>query len=201
MTSIKKPDTIDDITLHEAIKRVINEYGPATVVEITARVNEKGLYRRRDGNPLLANQVSARIRKYPHMFIRENGKVYLNEKNRILTVEASVGGYFGSSYQVYIDLENKTASYKNLEGGYEIISDRELIIEDTAIEKFRSEMESIRILVWEREYYEPILDGTSWSVTIKTEGGLFESSGSNAFPRNWRKFCNSIEKIVMGEFR
>jgi len=201
LTSIKKPDTIDDITLHEAIKRVINEYGPATVVEITARVNEKGLYRRRDGNPLLANQVSARIRKYPHMFIRENGKVYLNEKNRILTVEASVGGYFGSSYQVYIDLENKTASYKNLEGGYEIISDRELIIEDTAIEKFRSEMESIRILVWEREYYEPILDGTSWSVIIKTKGGLFESSGSNAFPKNWSKFCSSIEKIVKGEFR
>lgn len=201
MTSIKKPDTIDDITLHEAIKRVINECGPAAVSEITAIVNEKGLYRRRNGSPVPANQVSARIRKYPHMFIRENGKVYLNEKNRILSVEASVGGYFGSSYQVYIDLENKTASYKNLEGGYEIISDRELIIEDTAIEKFRSEMESIRILEWEREYFEPILDGTSWSVTIKTEGGLFESSGSNAFPRNWSKFCNSIEKIVMGEFR
>jgi len=135
------------------------------------------------------------------MFIRESGKVYLNEKNRILTVEASVGGYFGSSYQVYIDLENKTASYKNLEGGYEIISDRELIIEDTAIEKFRFEMESIRILEWEKEYFVPILDGTSWSVTIKTEGGLFESNGANAFPRNWSNFCNSIEKIVMGEFR
>lgn len=39
MTSIKKLDTINDITLHEAIKRVINEYGPAEVAEITARVN------------------------------------------------------------------------------------------------------------------------------------------------------------------
>lgn len=201
MTSVKRLDSIDNITLHETIKRVINEYGPAAVVEITARVNEQGLYKREDGKPVPANQVSARIRKYPHMFIRENGKVYLNEKNRILSVEASVGGYFGSSYQIYINLENKTASYKNLEGGYEIISDRELIIENTAIEKFCSEMESIRILKWEREYFEPILDGTSWSVTIKTAGGVFESSGSNAFPRNWGKFCNSIERIIMGEFR
>jgi hypothetical protein len=201
LTSMRRPEFTEDITLHQAIKRVINECGPAAVPEITAKVNEKGLYRRMDGNPVPANQVSARIHKYPHMFIREDGKVYLNEKNRILSVEASVGGYFGSSYQVYIDLENKTASYKNLEGGYEIISDRELIIENTAIEKFRSEMESIRILKWEREYFEPILDGTSWSVTIKTAGGVFESSGSNAFPRNWGKFCNSIEKIVMGEFR
>lgn len=201
MTSVKRPDFTDDITLHEAIKRVINEYGPATVSEITAKVNEHGIYKREDGKPVPANQVSARIRKYPHMFVRESGKVYINEKNRIISVKASVGGYFGSSYQVYIDLENKTASYKNLEGGYEIVSDRQLIIEDAAIEKFRSEMESIRILEWGKEYFAPILDGTSWSVTIKTEGGLFESSGSNAFPRNWGKFCSSIEKIVIGEFR
>ena len=201
MTSVKRPNSIGNITLHEAIKRVINGYGPAAVAEITAKVNEQGLYKREDGKPVPTNQVSARIRKYSHLFIRENGKVYLNEKNKILSVEASVGGYFGSSYQVCIDLENKTASYKNLEGAYEIVSDRQLIIEDAAIEKFHSEMESIRILEWEREYFEPILDGTSWSVTIKTQGGLFESSGSNAFPRNWSKFCNSIEKIVMGEFR
>lgn len=201
MTSVKKPDSIDNITLHEAIKRVINEYGPAAVAEIPAKVNKQGLYKREDGKPVPANQVSARIRKYPHLFIRENGKVYLNAKNKILSVEASIGGYFGSSYQVYIDLENKTASYKNLEGGYEIVSDRQLIIEDAAIEKFRSEMESIRVLEWEREYFEPILDGTSWSVTIKTEGGLFESSGSNAFPRNWSRFCSNIENIVIGEFR
>lgn len=148
-----------------------------------------------------ANQVSARIHKYPHMFIKENGKVYLNEKNRILSVEAFVGGYFGSSYQVYIDLENKTVTYKNLESGYEVISDRELIIEDAAIEKFRSAMESIRILEWEKEYFAPVLDGTSWSVAIKTVGGLFESSGSNSLPRNWGKFCSSVDKIVMGEFR
>lgn len=201
MTSEKRPDFIYDITLHEAIKQVINEYGPAAVVEITARVNEQGLYKREDGKPVPTNQISARIRKYPHMFVRERGKVYINEKNRIIFIEASVGGYFGSSYQVCIDLENKVTTYKNLEGGYEIISDRELIIEDTAIEKFRSEMESIRILEWKKEYFEPILDGTSWSVIIKTAGGAFESSGSNAFPRNWGKFCSSIEKIVAGEFR
>ncbi|MPN23998.1 hypothetical protein SDC9_171391 [bioreactor metagenome] len=62
-------------------------------------------------------------------------------------------------------------------------------------------MESIRILEWEKEYFAPVLDGISWSVAIKTVGGLFESSGSNALPRNWGKFCSSVEKIVMGEFR
>ena len=201
MTSVKRSECIDDMTLHEAIKRVINEYGSTTVEEITLRVNEYGLFERKDKKPVPKNQVSARIRKYPNMFIIENGNVYLNEKNKILSIEAFVGGYFGSSYQVSIDLENRTANYKKLEDGYEIINDREFVIENAVIEKFRSELESISILKWEREYFAPVLDGTSWSVTIKTTDGEFESRGSNAFPRNWNRFCSSIEKIIMSEFR
>jgi hypothetical protein len=201
MTSVKRSECIDDMTLHEAIKRVINEYGSTTVEEITLRVNEYGLFERKDKKPVPKNQVSARIRKYPNMFIIENGNVYLNEKNKILSIEAFVGGYFGSSYQVSIDLENRTANYKKLEDGYEIINDREFVIENAVIEKFRSELESISILKWEREYFAPVLDGTSWSVTIKTTDGEFESRGSNAFPRNWNRFCNSIEKIIKSEFR
>lgn len=201
MTFVKRLDLIDNITLHEAIKRVLDEYGSITVEEITDRVNDCGLYIRKDKKPVPKNQIRARIRKYAHLFIIEDGKVHLNEKNKILSIEAFVGGYFGSSYQVSIDLENNTASYKKLEDGYEIINDKEFMIEYAKIEKFRSELESIRILKWEKEYFVPVLDGTSWSVIIKTANGEFESRGSNAFPRNWNRFCSSIEKIIMSEFR
>ncbi|HHX18718.1 MAG TPA: hypothetical protein GX727_07650, partial [Clostridium sp.] len=112
MASAKRSVLIDNITLHEAIKRVINEYGSTTVEEITLRVNENGLYMRKDKKPVPKNQVRARIRKYAHLFIIKDGKVHLNEKNKILSIEAFVGGYFGSSYQVSIDLENNTATYK-----------------------------------------------------------------------------------------
>ena len=108
---------MDNITLHEAIKRVINEYGSTTVEEITERVNEYGLYRRKDKKSVPKNQIRARIRKYDHLFIIEDGKVHLNEKNKILSIEAFVGGYFGSSYQVSIDLDKNIATYKKLEDG------------------------------------------------------------------------------------
>lgn len=52
MTFVKRLDLIDNITLHEAIKRVINEYGSTTVEEITLRVNEYGLYERKDKKPV-----------------------------------------------------------------------------------------------------------------------------------------------------
>jgi len=202
--SVELPDIKSkkkELTLHEAIRRVIDTYGPATVSDITEKINQQRLYMRKDGEPVPANQVSARIRKYPHMFIRENGKVYMNEKNKVLCVEAYIGGYFGTSYNAFIDLQNKVAIYKNFEDGYQIIGNREIKIDDTMIEKFRSEMDSIRIFDWDREYFALVLDGTNWSVTIKTVGGVFESSGSNAFPKNWGKFCRSVESIVMGEFR
>ena len=93
MTSVKRLECMDNITLHEAIKRVINEYGSTTVEEITERVNEYGLYRRKDKKSVPKNQVSARIRKYPHLFLIEDGKVYLNDKNKILSIEAFVGAF------------------------------------------------------------------------------------------------------------
>lgn len=64
-----KVDLLENITLHEAIKRVIKEYGSTTVKEITIKINEYDLYKRKDKNPIPKNQISARVRKYPHLFI------------------------------------------------------------------------------------------------------------------------------------
>lgn len=198
---IEVPDEIREITLHAAIRKIINTYGPATISEIAEKINQENLYTRREGKPVPKELVSARIRKYPYMFIRENGLVSLNESNRILSLEAFVGGHFGTSYNVTIDLESRLAIYKKFEEGYQIEGDREIRLDNTMVENFQSDMDSIRILDWDKEYYSPALDGTSWSVTIKTNDRVFESSGSNAFPRQWGKFCRSIEDVVKGEFR
>lgn len=58
------------ITLHCAIAIVLSESKhPLTVREITSRVNMIGLYHRKDGMPVQSNQISARIRRYPDLFV------------------------------------------------------------------------------------------------------------------------------------
>jgi hypothetical protein len=42
-----------------------------TTAEIAAAVNDRGIYRKRDGSPVTAFQIHGRTRNYPHLFDRD----------------------------------------------------------------------------------------------------------------------------------
>lgn len=57
------------MTLHEAIYDVIRECGtPLSFTEIAKHINSDKLYCRKDGQPVPASQISARVKNYPDMF-------------------------------------------------------------------------------------------------------------------------------------
>lgn len=64
------------LTLHEAIAVVLRE-GAKTSRELADEINRRNLYRRKDGRPLPANQVSARIRAYGYLFERKERMIFL----------------------------------------------------------------------------------------------------------------------------
>ncbi len=47
--------------------------------EIADIINENNFYQRGDGMPLPAGQVSARVSKHPHMFVRIEGRIHIIE--------------------------------------------------------------------------------------------------------------------------
>ena len=62
---------LDLMTLHEAMVQVLTDAGhPMTSRELADAVNGQGLYSRRDGTGVPANQISARANRYPHLFMR-----------------------------------------------------------------------------------------------------------------------------------
>jgi len=68
-------------TLHEAIAQVLREEGNEwmTARQLTDAVNERGLYRKRDGNGVDVNQVHARTRNYGDMFEKDGPNIRLRE--------------------------------------------------------------------------------------------------------------------------
>lgn len=60
---------INTMKLHEAITEVIRRAGhPLTYTEIANAINAGRLYSRKDGTPVPASQISARVKNYPHLF-------------------------------------------------------------------------------------------------------------------------------------
>jgi type I restriction-modification system DNA methylase subunit/signal transduction histidine kinase len=56
------------MTLHEAIKIVLINYGDSDYTTIANHINNHSLYFRKDREPVSASQVASRVKKYPEIF-------------------------------------------------------------------------------------------------------------------------------------
>jgi hypothetical protein len=76
-----------NLTLHDALVQVLSESPDEwmTVHELTQAVNERGLYHKRDGSPVEANQVHARTNNYRAIFEKDGASVRLRKESALLT--------------------------------------------------------------------------------------------------------------------
>lgn len=120
---------------------------------------------------------------------------------KIKGIKAFVGGHFGASYLVVIDLINCNVSWIKWEEGREIDTYQKNIKAKTS-EWFIEQLKSVYLLDWKYKYEKlNVCDGTGWSVEIFREGRDLVKSGSNAFPDEWNEFCTIIGKVAGRRFR
>lgn len=62
------------LTLHEAITKIIEKTGSLKVPVLTWLVNVTKLYEKRDLSEIKPSQIYARISKYPHLFYINSAK-------------------------------------------------------------------------------------------------------------------------------
>jgi hypothetical protein len=67
------------VTLHEAMRKVLQTAPDRRMLaaEIAAHIDRRGLYKMRDGRPVEAQQIHARVGHYPEMFDRDGTFIVL----------------------------------------------------------------------------------------------------------------------------
>lgn len=64
--------------LEEAIIYVLASSGHGMTTERLAEsINKQALHIRKDGQPVTASQIYATVRRFPHIFAREGGRILL----------------------------------------------------------------------------------------------------------------------------
>lgn len=127
--------------------------------------------------------------------------------NDIISLYAYVGGHGGPSYEVEIDFLSNTYTYKAYGDGiqYQPMDSEGEGNGELTFEKRQTlmkELQEINIHKWKSSYQnEHILDGTQWHVMVTTSKMKYEFEGSNAYPKQWDRFCKMIEQVVEKEFR
>ncbi len=138
-----------------------------------------------------------------------------SELRNMCFLDFFVGGYFGTSYSVYIDIRQtkKVLKYGRTPGGMLIdlrneIADEDhhkhnVVIRDIDLSNeqwsgFINEIASCEVEYWKDSYLDnSICDGTQWRVEIGLpKGQKIYKSGSNAYPPAWKKFIKILRKYV-----
>ena len=121
------------------------------------------------------------------------------EYNKITRLKASVGGFFGDSFTIDINLDSLQVSWDRCGEGTEE-SIQKSIRRKTA-SNLKEELMRLGLLDWKVKYVEPgVLDGTHWSVEIQLDGRKVKKQGDNQFPEEWTAFCRLMRRISRRRF-
>ncbi|MCW2886360.1 MAG: hypothetical protein JWL58_3222 [Streptosporangiaceae bacterium] len=70
------------LTLHRAMVAVLTSApgGMMRAGDLAAEIGRRGLYKMRDGRPVEAQQIHARVGQYPHLFVKEGTFITLYDQ-------------------------------------------------------------------------------------------------------------------------
>ena len=113
-----------------------------------------------------------------------------------------IGGHWDPSYRVV--WKQPALIYSAGKGPYKISP--ELPFTPTAEQwrNFWRTLERIGVWTWGPDYYQPVLDGTSWELKLRRGDRSLSSSGSNAYPgsdtsdpsREFEAFLRALSRLV-----
>lgn len=92
------------MTLHDAMVDVLADARrPLRAAELAAAINDRGLYSRRDGQPLPSSQISARVRNYPELFVVVGDRVWLTSGADVAVLDATPAPVRGPRFSAASD--------------------------------------------------------------------------------------------------
>lgn len=79
------------MTLHEAIVQVLVQKRKAmSPVEIADALNKNNLYTKKDTSQIKSSQIGARVKNYPHLFLKNDGLISLKSKTGVVKIKSPI---------------------------------------------------------------------------------------------------------------
>lgn len=185
------------MNMYEVILSIIDQRGPATIPSICQLVNENPTFMKERMKPVQLSQVKSVISRKKDLFSLNNNVVSLLPDKELVSLTAEIGGAQSPWFKIRVDFKRKTFVFFEMN----VDPKNQLLYVPTvagSTEEFKKELYRIKIWNWESQY-EPngiVLDGTSWSITLKTKSKTYKSKGLKLFPKDWKKFCKALEKLT-----
>lgn len=188
--------------MYEIIIDILEKKGPVSFHSLCDEMNEMSLIKNERKKPVQVSHIKSIVSRKKDLFSVEDDIVSIRKEKELLSLTAMINGYQGPSYKVDVDfIHNRFYFFEwNIDCSAPSRKERTIHIGD--VERFKKEIIRLKIWNWHRDYQldSLVLDGTNWSVKLKTKGNVYESEGLESFPKNWTKFCRAVSNLIGVKF-
>ena len=111
-------------------------------------------------------------------------------------IKFTIGGVFSGYKTVELAIGTKNVSYKILRNGLNDIDKKNSRVVGLS-EEWLADFDALNISSWETDYTNAeVQDGTQWELIYKWGKKSYIGHGSNAYPENWNKFLDWLDKLI-----
>lgn len=189
--------------VYETIISILEEKGPLPIPAICNEVNQVLVTNRE--KPILPEHIKSIVTRKKDLFRVNGGRISIHPDKYPFSLIATLECFAGISCQVRVNfVKNRFAAleWRNKEN-WRPFSDFHATAPGD-LEEFKRELYTMNIWDWRQTYRNEdgiILEGKYWSVKLITKGKIYESEGTESYPKNWAQFCKAVEKLTGSPFR
>lgn len=188
--------------MYEAILDILGKKGNATIPVICQEMSEQSQSMISNTQNLIEpSYIKTLVSSNKELFLIKDDIVSIRPDKEPLIMTVVLHGYPGPEMRVRIDFKRNIFTY--FEWHLDSKASQHLKIgKFGSVEDFKKKLYPLKLWEWEEDYQTEgiVVDGTSWSVTLKTKGRTYESRGLDSFPKDWKEFCQAVSILVGKRF-
>jgi hypothetical protein len=188
--------------MYEAILDILEKKGNATIPVICQEMSEQDHSIVSERQYLVEpSYIKTLVSSNNELFLVKDDIVSIRPDKEPVMMMVVLHGYPGPEMRVRIDFKRNTFTY--FEWHLDSKASEPLKVGTFgSVEDFKKKLYPLKLWDWEEDYQTEgiVVDGTSWSVKLKTKGKTYESRGLDSFPNQWKEFCKAVSVLVGKEF-
>jgi hypothetical protein len=188
--------------MYEAILDILEKKGNTTIPVLCQEMSEQEQnFVSEDRGMVEPSYIKTLISSNNELFLLKDDIVSIRPDKELVLMMVVLHGYPGPELRVRIDFKRNTFTY--FEWHLDSKASGPLNVGNFgSVEHFKKTIYSMNIWEWEEDYQTEgiVVDGTSWSVNLKTKGKTYESRGLDSFPDQWKEFCEAVSNLVGKKF-
>ncbi|MBT2662525.1 hypothetical protein [Bacillus sp. ISL-45] len=187
--------------MYEAILDILGKKGNATIPVICQEMSEHDQSVVSKSDIVEPSYIKTIVSRNSELFLLKDDIVSIRPDKEPLLMTVVLHGYPGPEMRVRIDFKRNSFTY--FEWHLDSKASEPLEVGTFGnVEDFKKKLYPLKLWEWEEDYQTEgiVVDGTSWSVKLKTNGRTYESRGLDSFPENWKGFCQAVSILVGKKF-